>query len=145
VRYLATDLVKPGKARMKMYMRCWGDSFDEIWDYYTLGGRIPELNEDKEKFRDLVDLLSGSGYETTAGNQEATMTQTRFTSATKKLTAIYFSLSAENPTPAPKLCLYPSNFAPSDEVIAKGLDAWLNKYEWHEGGKSMEERVKNVL
>ncbi|KAF2676588.1 aromatic prenyltransferase [Lentithecium fluviatile CBS 122367] len=145
VRYLATDLVAPGKARMKMYMRCWGDSFDEIWDYYTLGGRIPELDDDKEKFRDLMNLLSGTTYETTAGKQNTTMDPSRYTSATKKLTAIYFSLSAENPTPAPKLCLYPSNFAPTDEVIVQGLDAWLKKYEWHDGGKTIEERVKSVL
>jgi DMATS type aromatic prenyltransferase len=145
VRYLATDLVKPGKARMKMYMRCWGDSFDEIWDYYTLGGRIPNLDEDKEKFRDLMNLLSGNAYEKKVGKQDKAMDKDRFTSATQKLTAIYFALSADNPTPAPKLCLYPKNFAPTDEVIAKGLDTWLQKYEWHDGGKNMEDRIKSVL
>jgi DMATS type aromatic prenyltransferase len=130
---------------MKMYMRCWGDSFDEIWDYYTLGGRIPNLDEDKEKFRDLMNLLSGNAYEKKVGKQDKAMDKDRFTSATQKLTAIYFALSADNPTPAPKLCLYPKNFAPTDEVIAKGLDTWLQKYEWHDGGKNMEDRIKSVL
>ncbi|KAH9210396.1 aromatic prenyltransferase [Leptodontidium sp. 2 PMI_412] len=142
-RYLATDLVAPSKARFKVYMRCFGTTFDEIWDYYTLGGRIPDLDDDKEKFRDLMDFVSGTTYaETRSKNQ---MELLRFTSASQKLTAIYFSLSADNPYPAPKLCVYPANFAPNDEVIARGLDKWLSKYGWFDGGKSMEEQVKTVF
>lgn len=142
-RYLATDLVAPGKARFKVYMRCFGTSFDEIWDYYTLGGRIPDLDDDKQKFRDLMDFVSGTTYADT--RSKSRMEVSRFTSATQKLTAIYFSLSSENPYPAPKLCVYPANFAPNDEVIARGLDAWLSKYGWHISGKSMEEQVRSVL
>ena len=142
-RYLATDLVVPAKARFKVYMRCFGTTFEEIWDYYTLGGRIPNLDEDKEKFRDLMDLVSGTTYAETRSKSQ--MELSRFTSATGKLTAIYFSLSAENPYPAPKLCVYPANFAPNDEVIARGLDTWLSKYGWQSGDKSMEEQVKSVL
>lgn len=143
VRYLATDLVAPSKARFKVYMRCFGTTFDEIWDYYTLGGRIPDLDDDKEKFRDLMDLVSGTSYAETRSKSE--MELGRFTSATQKLTAIYFSVSADKPYPAPKLCVYPANFAPNDEVIARGLDAWLSKYGWFDGGKTMEEQVQSVL
>jgi len=143
VRWLATDLVSPAKARFKVYMRCFGTDFDAIWDYYTLGGRIPDLEEDKQKFRDLLDLTSGSSYADTRNDKQ--MKMARFTSVTKKLTAIYFSLSPTNPYPAPKLCIYPSNFAPNDQVIAQGFDAWLKKYNWANGTKSMEEQVKNVL
>lgn len=142
-RYLATDLVAPGKARFKTYMRCFGTSFDEIWDYYSLGGRIPDLDDDKQKFRDLMDFVSGTTYAETRSKSE--MEMGRFTSATGKLTAIYFSVSAENPYPAPKLCVYPANFAPNDKVIAQGLDKWLNKYGWNDGGKSMEEQVASVF
>ena len=142
-RYLATDLVVPSKARFKVYMRCFGTSFDEIWDYYTLGGRIPDLDDDKQKFRDLMDMVSGTTYAETRSKDQ--MELPRFVSATQKLTAIYFAISAENPYPAPKLCVYPSNFAPDDGVIARGLDSWLSKYGWSDGEKSMEERVKSVL
>ncbi|PGG97988.1 hypothetical protein AJ80_09610 [Polytolypa hystricis UAMH7299] len=142
-RYLATDLIAPEKARFKVYMRCFGTTFDEIWDYYTLGGRIPDLDDDKEKFRDLMDLVSGTTYADTRSTNN--MELGRFTSATGKLTAIYFSLSADNPYPAPKLCVYPSNFAPNDDVIAKGLDAWLTKYGWQGNDKTMEEQVKSVF
>ena len=142
-RYLATDLVVPAKARFKVYMRCFGTTFDEIWDYYTLGGRIPDLDDDKQKFKDLMDLVSGTTYADARSTNQ--MELGRFTSATQKLTAIYFSLSADNPYPAPKLCVYPANFAPNDDVIAKGLDTWLNKYGWNENGSSMEEQVKSCL
>ena len=142
-RYLATDLVAPAKARFKVYMRCFGTTFDEIWDYYTLGGRIPDLDDDKQKFRDLMDLVSGTTYAETRSKSQ--MDVQRFTSATQKLTAIYFAISTDNPYPAPKLCVYPANFAPDDGVIARGLDTWLNKYGWSDGGKSMEEQVKSVL
>ncbi|KAA8642473.1 uncharacterized protein ATNIH1004_011418 [Aspergillus tanneri] len=60
-RYLATDFVTTEKARLKIYMRHPAESFDDIWDYYTLGGRISDLDEDKEKFRELVSHLVQSG------------------------------------------------------------------------------------
>lgn len=143
VRYLATDLVAPSKARFKVYLRCFGTTFDDIWDYYTLGGRIPDLEDDKEKFRDLMDFVSGTSYAEARSNSQ--MELGRFESVSKKLTAIYFSLSADNPYPAPKLCVYPANFAPNDAVIAKGLDKWLDKYGWSDDEKSMEEQVRSVL
>ncbi|KAJ5701268.1 hypothetical protein N7488_008816 [Penicillium malachiteum] len=142
-RYLATDLVSPNKARFKVYMRCFDTSFEGIWDYYTLGGRIPNLDEDREKFRQLMDLVSGTTYAETRSKDD--MQMGRFTSATGKLTAIYFNISPDNPYPAPKLCIYPSNFAKDDEVIAKGLDEWLEKYGWSDDTKSMEDQVKSVF
>ncbi|KAL8923977.1 MAG: hypothetical protein Q9208_004261 [Pyrenodesmia sp. 3 TL-2023] len=144
VRYLATDLVAPGKARLKVYMRYAGDSFDGIWDYYTLGGRIPGLDGDKEKFRDLMTLTSGGTHNTDSGSQIQTDQRT-VTPGARKATAIYFSLSADVPSPAPKICIYPANYAENDEVIARGLDSWLQKYQWYDGGNKMEEQVKNVL
>lgn len=125
-------------------MRYPRQSFDEIWDYYTLGGRIPGLDDDKDKFRDLMNLVSGTSWDDETKKRNQT-DQPLYTTVSRKLTAIYFSLSAGNPCPAPKLCIYPANFAPTDEVIARGLDAWLRKHEWYDGGKSMEERVKSVL
>lgn len=143
-RYLATDFVAPGKARLKIYMRYPGKSFEEIWDYYTLGGRIPDLDADREKFKDMMDLMSGSSYDEAIKKQNQT-NQPAYTGARRKMEVIYFSLSADNPYPAPKLGIYPSNFAPNDEVIAQGLDKWLHKYEWYDGGNSLEERLKTVL
>ena len=140
-RYLATDFVAPGKARLKIYMRYPGQSFDDIWDYYSLGGRIPGLEEDKEKFRDLMSLVSGTNYDDETDRTD----EAQYTRVGRKATAIYFSLSTDNPSPAPKICFYPANFAQSDEAIAQGLDAWLNKHGWYDGGKSMEERVRSVL
>ncbi|KAL9080012.1 MAG: hypothetical protein Q9157_001157 [Trypethelium eluteriae] len=144
-RYLATDLVGPEKARMKVYMRCFGRTFDDIWDYYTLGGRITGVEEDKEKFRDMMNFVSGTNNYDAEISKQDPLDETRYRSATGKLTAIYFSISADNPIPAPKLCIYPANFAPNDEVIAKGLDKWLTKYGWHHEGASMEEQVKRVF
>ena len=142
-RYLATDLVHPSKARFKVYMRCFGTTFDEIWDYYSLGGRIPDLDDDKQKFRDLMDMVSGTTYAATRKQDE--MQMGKFTSATGKLTAIYFAISAENPYPAPKLCVYPSNFAPNDGVIARGLDQWLTKYGWSDSDKTMKQQIETIL
>ena len=143
-RYLATDLVVPAKARFKVYMRCFGTTFEEIWDYYTLGGRIPNLDEDKEKFRELMDMVSGTTYAATRSQSE--MDLGKFTSATGKLTAIYFAISPENPYPGPKLCVYPANFAPNDGVVARGLDQWFTKYGWDDGkGKSIGDQVRSIL
>jgi hypothetical protein len=59
-RYLATDFVTTEEARLKIYMRHPAESFDDIWDYYTLGGRIPGLDEDKGRFRELMAFTSTS-------------------------------------------------------------------------------------
>jgi hypothetical protein len=61
------------------------------------------------------------------------------------MTAIYFSLSTDNPMPAPKICFYPANFAANDEVIGQGVDEWLQKYAWNQRGKSMTDRVQDVF
>ncbi|KAK2734607.1 hypothetical protein FQN55_002586 [Onygenales sp. PD_40] len=142
-RFLAVDLVAPANARLKLYLRCSGTTFEEIWDYYTLGGRIPNLDQDKEKFQALTDTTSGRPYD--ESRPESQLGLPWFTSNTRKHSYVYFSLSARNPYPAPKLGLYPANFAPNDEVIVKGLDRWLDRYGWPRGGKSMEEQLKTVF
>ena len=144
VRYLATDFLAPEKTRLKIYMRYPGRSFEDIWDFCTLGGRIPGLEEDKEKFGDLMNLMSGR----VEANGTHEQTQTDGSSLAKvrvKTTTIYFSLSGDNPGPAPKIGFFPANGAKDDEVIARGLDTWLSKYGWYDGGKTLEERLNNVL
>lgn len=127
-RGLATDFVKPGKARLKMYMRYWGNSFDEIWDYYTLGGRIPNLDDDKEKLRDLIYLTKGSEYPPDMTRNETPEAQHRRNLFAEKPTSFYFSLSPDRPHPVPKFSFYPASQAPNDQAIAQGIDAWLTKH-----------------
>ncbi|KAE8373925.1 aromatic prenyltransferase [Aspergillus bertholletiae] len=140
-RYLATDFITTDKARLKIYMRHPAESFEDIWDYYTLGGRIPGVDEDKEKFRELMSLTSYNPDPTPAQDGD----KPHYTAVQRKMTAIYFSLSTDNPTPAPKICFYPANFAANDEVIGKGVDEWLQKYGWHDGGKPIKEKVRSVF
>ena len=144
-RGMATDLVRPGKARLKIYMRYWGNSFDEIWDFYTLGGRIPDLDDDKEKLRDLIYLARGCDYPADMIKEETPEEQRRRKLFEEKPTCLYFSLSPGLPYPVPKLYFYPAFQAPNDQAIAQGVDAWLKKYGWYDGGASVEERVQNVL
>ena len=141
-RYLATDFVSPGKSRLKIYMRYPGNSFDEIWDYFTLGGRIPAPEEDKAMFQDLAALTGPGSEDSDAYTVNSDLDYTNFR---RKMTCIYFSLSAKNPTPAPKIGIYPANFAPSDGVIARGLDTWLQRYHWPLPKRSVEEQLKKVL
>ena len=136
---LATDFVAPGKARLKIYLRYSGESLDEMWDYYTLGGRIPAMEEDKAMFRDLI-MLTGFGAEDDGKNSHS-----GFTNFRRKMSCIYFSLSPDNPTPASKLGICPANWAPSDGAIARGLDAWLRKYNWPVLRKSIEDQLRSVL
>lgn len=140
-RYLATDFVVPEKARLKIYLRYPGESFDEIWDYYTLGGRIPTMDGDKAMFRDLI-ALTGQGSD--GVNTSSSVSHSDFTDFRRKKTCIYFSLSPDNETPASKIGIYPANFAPNDGVIARGLDSWLRKYNWPVS-KSIEDQMRSVL
>lgn len=59
VRYLATDFVAPDQTRLKIYMRCLSQSFEDVWDFYTLGARISGPEENKKMFRDLMNLMIG--------------------------------------------------------------------------------------
>lgn len=146
-RGLSTDFVPAGDARLKVYLRYWGNSFDEIWDYYTLGGRIPipDLEDDKEKLRDIIDMARGTGYRTDNIPKETEADKKRRVIFGTKPTSLYFSLTPDKPYPIPKLYFYPAFQAPNDEAIAEGLDAWLEKYGWADGGKTVKERVENTL
>ncbi|KAG5929191.1 hypothetical protein E4U53_002512, partial [Claviceps sorghi] len=149
-RYLATDFVSPDKSRLKVYLRYPGNSFDEVWDFFTLGGRIPAPEGDKAMLRDLM-ALTGPGSEATDANSSGGSSSNYtvnsdldYTNFRRKMTCIYFSLSAKNRTPASKLGIYPANFAASDGVIARGLDAWLQKYNWPLPRRSIEEQLKSI-
>lgn len=144
-RGLACDFVPAGTARLKVYLRYWGDSFDEIWDYYTLGNRIPDLQDDKEKIRDLMDLANGSNYPAEKIRTESWAERKRRHIFKSKPTSLYFSLTPDTPYPVPKLYFYPPQKAPNDEATAQGVDTWLAKYGWHNGGKTLEKRLNNVL
>jgi DMATS type aromatic prenyltransferase len=144
-RGMACDLVPAGIGRLKVYLRYWGRSFDEIWDYYTLGGRIPGLDDDRDKLREMVELAHGRDYPASKRRPEAWAERRRRHMFATKPTSLYFSLTPDNPYPVPKLYFYPAQTAPNDEAIAQGIDAWMAKYGWQDGGKTLEERVRNVL
>ncbi|KUI73675.1 4-O-dimethylallyl-L-tyrosine synthase [Cytospora mali] len=144
-RGMAPDLVPASLARIKIYMRYLGDSFDEIWDFYTLGGRIPGLESDKEKIRDLIELITGKDYDTSRLGKETWAERKRRHIFRSKPHALYFSLTPDKPYPVPKLYYYPAQKAPNDEAIAQGADAWMAKYGWQDGGSTVEERVQNVF
>ncbi|KAG6035343.1 hypothetical protein E4U41_006110 [Claviceps citrina] len=149
-RYLATDFVSPDKSRLKVYLRYPGSSFDEIWDYFTLGGRIPAPEEDKAMFQDLM-ALTGPGGEMRGdgggggGGHYTVNSDLDYTNFRRKMTCIYFSLSAKNRTPAPKIGIYPANFAADDGVIARGLDTWLRKYHWPLPRRSIESQLRSIF
>lgn len=144
-RYLATDFIAPGKARLKIYFRDPSESFDAIWDYYTLGGSIPHLDEDKEKFRDLFNFTAGLQQGQVMHEDDAEGRK-EYTAVRRKATALYFSLSPDNQYPAPKICFYPSNFARDDAVVADGLQRWMERYSWAtQSETSIGDRVRKVL
>lgn len=144
-RGMATDFVPAGTSRLKVYLRYWGESFDEIWDYYTLGGRIPGLDDDKEQIRELMQCACGRDYPQEKIKKESWSEQRRRNIFTTKPTSLYFSLTPDSPYPVPKLYFYPAQKAPNDEAIAQGIDAWMAKNGWHDGEKTLQERVQNVL
>ncbi|KAJ6783323.1 hypothetical protein PWT90_02558 [Aphanocladium album] len=140
-RFLATDFVSPDKSRLKVYFRQPFQDFESIWNFYTLGGRIPGLDEDKEMVRDLFAMAGNTTGQVQTGDES----KPHYTTVAQKMTAIYFSLSPNNPLPAPKILFYPKNIAENDEIITRGVDQWLHKYNWYDGGKSMEQRTQNVF
>ncbi|KAH8746265.1 aromatic prenyltransferase [Diaporthe sp. PMI_573] len=146
-RGLSTDFVPAGDARLKVYLRYLGDDFDEIWDYYTLGGRIPiaDLDEDKAKLRDIIQLSRGMCYPVNKIRDESAADKKRRAILGTKPSSLYFSLTPDKPYPIPKFYFYPGFQAPNDEAVAQGLDLWLRKYGWADGGPTVEERTKNTL
>lgn len=140
-RFLGTDLVSPDKTRLKIYLRCPGTRFDDIWDYFTLGGRIPGLDVDKEKYRDFISLLGGeSSAKSGKNNSNSIETANR-----SKRTTIYFSLDSKSPVPSPKVAFCARNFAANDTVIARGLDTWLARYGWTTAAVATDENAATSI
>ncbi|KAM7211365.1 Aromatic prenyltransferase [Rhypophila decipiens] len=163
-QYMATDFVSPAKARLKIYFRFHNPSlgkdyeFDDIWEYYTLGGRIPGLDGDRDMLRDLIDLVGGHTLPSslTQGPSETSRTdkgikwkndKVRVSKTRRKPTALYFSLTPDSPYPTPKLYYNPaqSSKLPDDLSIARGIDGWMEKYGWADGGLSVEGRAGRVF
>ncbi|KAF7369687.1 Aromatic prenyltransferase [Mycena venus] len=96
VRYIATDFVKPEKARLKIYFRCpAGASVQEVWDACTLGGRITGMDgEDRAHLEGLIASIAGKADARDAG--EVGM-QTPQEAWHAKRTMVYMSLSDEHP------------------------------------------------
>lgn len=106
-------------------MRHPGESLDEIWDYFSSSGRVKGLEEENgETFKDLREHSSGAAY--VAEKRKQTLNDHRnYTSVRRKMTAIYFLLSLNNPYSAQKICINPANFVRNEEIVAKRLNAWF--------------------
>ncbi|KAI0380363.1 aromatic prenyltransferase [Hypomontagnella monticulosa] len=143
-RFLATDLVSPEKARLKLYLRCPDSNFDTIWDYFTLGGRIPGLNNFYDQYREFVTHLERVGGDTRELTLQAVDKKVE-TGNRRKLTTMYFSLDSKYPYPAPKIAFYVRNVSANDTLVARSLDRWLSKYGWDDGDTSMEEQVSDAM
>ncbi|CZT12199.1 uncharacterized protein RAG0_16114 [Rhynchosporium agropyri] len=146
-RGLSTDFVPAGQARLKVYLRYVGDDFEEMWDFYTLGGRIPipDLDADKEKLRDITQLSRGLQYPAHKIREESEADKKRRAILGTKPSSLYFSLTPDRPYPIPKLYFYPGFQAPNDEAVAQGLDQWLEKYGWADGGATVEDRTRRTF
>ncbi|KAK4209951.1 tryptophan dimethylallyltransferase-domain-containing protein [Rhypophila decipiens] len=161
-QYMATDFVSPAKARLKIYFRFYNPSpgkdyeFDDIWEYYTLGERIPGLDGDRDMLRDLIDLVGGhTSPSSLTQNPSASRDKdikwktdkVRVSKTRRKPIALYFSLTPDTPYPTPKLYYNPaqSSKLPDDLSIARGIDGWMEKYGWADGGLSVEERAGRVF
>ncbi|CAJ2502749.1 Uu.00g101430.m01.CDS01 [Anthostomella pinea] len=142
--FLATDFVSPDKARLKIYLRCPGTSFDAIWDYFTLGGRITGVESAKEEYRQFIDVLA-SGAEAQLEQGSGGSGPGLETASRRKLTTVYFAISDEHPFPAPKVAFYARNFAANDAVVARSLDGWRQKFGWGDGDKSIQDLVGGSL
>lgn len=139
-RFMATDFIAPGKARLKIYMRYEGDNFDEIWDYYTLGGRIPGLESDKPMLKSLIELATGRYTTPPTGGDPA-----RQARILTKPVAFYFSLTPDKPYPTSKVYYPPARKAPNDLVVARGITEWLDKWEYNDGKIKLEDWVQASL
>lgn len=139
-RYLATDFLAPDRSRLKIYLRCPSTDFDEIWDFFTLGGRISAFENDKQKYQDFIGLLGGSCSTSAAGSNDRAHDGME-TASRRKLTTLYFSLDDRYPVPAPKIAFCARNFASHDAAVARGLDEWLLKYGWRDHGDDDDSRA----
>ncbi|KAE8316088.1 aromatic prenyltransferase [Aspergillus transmontanensis] len=133
---LSTDILVPSQARLKLYLFSPSDNFDNLWDYYTLGGQIPGLETDRKKFEELMVLFYGTTSPDIVGQGY------EIPRLCHKRTLMYFSLCAHRPYPDPKIYFYVPDSRFCDEVYIKGLDRWLETNGWDVGHQTLEDRVK---
>jgi len=134
VRYLATDLVQPEKARLKIYIRCPGQEFEQVWGFLTMRGKIAYSEEHRLAIKTLYEATVLLGQ---ARSQDGVGDVVAQTNAFQKQSICYYVLKKDASVPSSKLFIrMDRKTAVSDIKIAQTLQRWLSRSD---GGAGYED------
>jgi DMATS type aromatic prenyltransferase len=146
-RFVATDLIGREKARIKIYLRAEGCSFAEVWELFTLGGRLTYLDDSSADIEALFNAVTTSGLSNGTAPSRSSNREVY-----RKMPILYFAFSAQDKLPVPKIYVPCALYGMKDGQVARGLDSWFSQQGWRgaigekkEGIFSVEKSLQKTL
>jgi DMATS type aromatic prenyltransferase len=141
VEMLAIDCVEPSRARAKIYVNSFNNTYNKVADIYTMGGRIKDksivksLEPLKELWRILYDMPEQDFEDIELPN----------IMHPRSCFVIGFEFKSGQPYPLPKIYFPMWHYAKSDLQISNALSAFFLKQKWKKLAESYAQDVAEVL
>lgn len=141
VEMLAIDCIDPTKARAKIYVNSYRNTFNKIKDLYTMGGRINDKATRKslDGLRDLWRLLYDMPEEGFEDMELPNIQHPRSCFVTG------YEFKSGSATPVTKLYFPLWHYAKTDAQVSEALSAFFQKQKWNKIAQSYGKDVSNVL
>jgi DMATS type aromatic prenyltransferase len=138
---LAIDCVEPSRARAKIYVNSYNNSFNKIKDIYTMGGRITDkailksLGPLKELWRLLFNMPE-------TGFEDIELPNIMHHRA---CFVFGFEFKSGSPTPVTKIYFPLWHFCQNDAQISTALSGFFAKQKWQKLSDSYANDVAEIL
>ncbi|KAL9122382.1 MAG: hypothetical protein Q9187_001066 [Circinaria calcarea] len=122
VEGLAIDCISPSQSRLKVYARSPLTSFDSVWTYMTMGGKLSRSEKVRRELSDLWRLVLE--LDRSFSSSESLPLKTDRTAG-----IMYnYDIRAGTIMPEPKIYINTRHYGQNDLSIAQGLASFMMKY-----------------
>jgi DMATS type aromatic prenyltransferase len=141
VEMLAIDCVEKSRARAKIYVNSFHNSYNKIKDIYTMGGRLNDKTtiESLDALKDLWRLLYDMPE---SGFEDIVIPNIMHP---RSCFVIGFEFKSGEPLPVTKIYFPMWHYAKTDDQISTALSAFFAKQKWDKMASSYSRDVADVL
>lgn len=138
---LAIDCIDTTKARAKIYLNSYNNSFNQIKDIYTMGGRIKDqaiidsLKPLKELWRIIFNMPEKDFEDIKLPNIQHP----------RSCFVTGFEFKSGSALPVTKIYFPMWHYAANDTQMSKALSEFFAKQKWNEMAKSYQSDVEEIL
>ncbi|RDW59971.1 aromatic prenyltransferase [Coleophoma cylindrospora] len=141
VEMLAIDCIDPTKARVKIYVHSFNNSYNKIKNIYTMGGLLKDkaTTDSLEPLKDLWRLLFDmpeTGFEDT---------EVPNIMHPRSCFVFGFEFKSGEPLPVTKIYFPTWHYARTDEQISNALSGFFAKQQWNQMADSYVKDVQEIF